>query len=599
MKTNSSLFKTVFDFLASLKVAVTLLVGLSLLLAWATVFESKNSTEAVQEVVYTARWFDALLLLLGVNILFATIKRWPWRKRHIGLVTTHIGILILLVGALLTRQYGLEGQVILQENETADHLLMNKRVFGLSIPRTGEEKEFKPWFVNQPIPEGKSIRYEIGNVECFVEGFYENPVIDEVVNSGGTQKNPAVSIQVVPQGQSASPMQQWMFANDSERNHLAMRAADIYFKTARTESELEELLAPSEQLNADDIEPVGQLNIQTHSGETIGQVALADLTEEAFTITHAGKQATLRFSRLLKRTALDEDQLVDHADTPINPSVHLQIESEGEVEEHYAFAFFPTVGSYERGQHSPSGLQVSYAAPYSKEDFASNEMTLVAGPDESLHFAAVSSNGGYERGTLESNQRIDCGWPNVDVLLTNYFPRAAVETHVREGGPNAHSSHRPSLDLRLRNGDQEIQQFIPYGSQRPVQVGGEMVMVHFGRKQVPLGFSLKLIDFRAPTYPGTNRPALYESDVMLTDTEAAYTDTVKIHMNHPLSYGRYTVYQSGYQPGSNGRPDISIFSVAYAPGTPIIYVGSIIMIAGMILIFIQGKPAGMNAPKNE
>jgi len=58
-------------------------------------------------------------------------------------------------------------------------------------------------------------------------------------------------------------------------------------------------------------------------------------------------------------------------------------------------------------------------------------------------------------------------------------------------------------------------------------------------------------------------------------------------MNNPLYYNNFVVYQSSYIEGKNGSSDISIFSVARAPGTPIIYFGSIVMVLGMIIIVYQ------------
>ena len=86
----------VFRLLASLKLAVTMIVLLAAVLAVATFIESDQGRECARWYVYTTDWFMALLGMLGVNILAATLIRFPWKPRQIGFVVTHCGLLILL-----------------------------------------------------------------------------------------------------------------------------------------------------------------------------------------------------------------------------------------------------------------------------------------------------------------------------------------------------------------------------------------------------------------------------------------------------------------------------------------------------------------------
>ena len=85
--------------LGSLKLAVTLIVILAAVLAWATTQEAGHGREYAQWYVYHGRWFRGLLWALGVNILAATLVRFPW-KRKLGFLVTHAGLLVLLAGAL-------------------------------------------------------------------------------------------------------------------------------------------------------------------------------------------------------------------------------------------------------------------------------------------------------------------------------------------------------------------------------------------------------------------------------------------------------------------------------------------------------------------
>ncbi|HMB03658.1 MAG TPA: ResB protein required for cytochrome c biosynthesis, partial [Isosphaeraceae bacterium] len=106
-----SMFDTVYQFLASLKLAVISLGTLAAVLAYATFFESWYGTAAVQEWIYKSKGFAILLAFLGANILCAALIRFPWKRRQIGFLITHTGLLILLAGSYLSVKRADEGQV--------------------------------------------------------------------------------------------------------------------------------------------------------------------------------------------------------------------------------------------------------------------------------------------------------------------------------------------------------------------------------------------------------------------------------------------------------------------------------------------------------
>jgi cytochrome c-type biogenesis protein CcsB len=109
--------KTWIHRLGSIKVAVVLLVLIVAGLAGGTIVESMRGTEAAGRVVYGALWFRLLLAAYGFNIAFSLIDLFPWRKNRIGFVLTHGSMLVILVGALLTLLFKVEGDLALWEGE--------------------------------------------------------------------------------------------------------------------------------------------------------------------------------------------------------------------------------------------------------------------------------------------------------------------------------------------------------------------------------------------------------------------------------------------------------------------------------------------------
>jgi hypothetical protein len=110
----------VFRFLASLKLAVVVLLTLALALAVGTVLESLYDTPTAQYWVYRAFWFRTFLLgLLAVNIFTVALSRYPWKPKHTPFLMAHLGILLLLVGAWLTDRVGLDGTMRITEGEVS------------------------------------------------------------------------------------------------------------------------------------------------------------------------------------------------------------------------------------------------------------------------------------------------------------------------------------------------------------------------------------------------------------------------------------------------------------------------------------------------
>jgi hypothetical protein len=113
--------------------AVVAIVLSAAVLAWATFVESRYGTDAVRFGIYGTWWFGALLAVLGANVLCATLIRIPWKRYQTGFVITHAGILVLLIGCLLTRLGGIDAQLPVFEGRTGHVAYEDTQHFALEI----------------------------------------------------------------------------------------------------------------------------------------------------------------------------------------------------------------------------------------------------------------------------------------------------------------------------------------------------------------------------------------------------------------------------------------------------------------------------------
>ena len=114
--TSSRIFVANFDrkllkFLSSLKLAVVVILAIAILSAWGTIVESQYDATTAQKLVYHSWWSFGIFGLLCVVLVAVMVDRWPWKPRHIGFLFAHVGIIVLLMGSMVTKQLGIDGSV--------------------------------------------------------------------------------------------------------------------------------------------------------------------------------------------------------------------------------------------------------------------------------------------------------------------------------------------------------------------------------------------------------------------------------------------------------------------------------------------------------
>lgn len=110
-------WKKTIKFLASLKLAVFIILVLGVITAYGTIVEARLDAAAAKKLVYSAPLMVIPLLMLAVSLIAVMIDRWPWQKRHTGFILAHIGILILMLGQWVTNQFGVDGSVTLTREQ--------------------------------------------------------------------------------------------------------------------------------------------------------------------------------------------------------------------------------------------------------------------------------------------------------------------------------------------------------------------------------------------------------------------------------------------------------------------------------------------------
>ncbi len=109
--------------LASLRIAVVLLVLLLVGLAAGTIIDSSRGAEVAGSLVYYSWWFIALEAAFMLNVVAAIALFFPWGRQRIGFVTTHSALVLILAGAVVSFFYKTEGRLGLWEGDTGNEIV--------------------------------------------------------------------------------------------------------------------------------------------------------------------------------------------------------------------------------------------------------------------------------------------------------------------------------------------------------------------------------------------------------------------------------------------------------------------------------------------
>ncbi|TGV04807.1 cytochrome c biogenesis protein CcsA [Flavivirga rizhaonensis] len=128
------------------------------------------------------------------------------------------------------------------------------------------------------------------------------------------------------------------------------------------------------------------------------------------------------------------------------------------------------------------------------------------------------------------------------------------------------------------------------GNYKQIQVGGLDFALKYGSKVLELPFNIKLNDFEAERYPGTEKGySAYSSQITVLDEKEGDFD-YKIFMNNILDHRGYRFFQSGFDPDEKG----TILSVNHDYwGTLLTYIGYFMLYFGMMaILFVKGSRFG-------
>ncbi|MGE4289869.1 MAG: c-type cytochrome biogenesis protein CcsB [Salinivirgaceae bacterium] len=109
-----------------------LLIG-AFAMAAATFIENDFGAAYAIKVVYGTWWFEALMVLFAINLLGSIFRRKLYKKRMFSVFLFHVALIVMIIGAGITRYFGYEGMMHIREGGTSDHIVTQNRSLNLEL----------------------------------------------------------------------------------------------------------------------------------------------------------------------------------------------------------------------------------------------------------------------------------------------------------------------------------------------------------------------------------------------------------------------------------------------------------------------------------
>jgi len=99
----------------------------------ATFIENDYGTQTARALIYNARWFEFLLLYFSLIVAYNIFRFKMFKRAKWGQLTLHLALLLIAVGAFITRYVGYEGILHIREGSTKDFMVSDKMMLNITL----------------------------------------------------------------------------------------------------------------------------------------------------------------------------------------------------------------------------------------------------------------------------------------------------------------------------------------------------------------------------------------------------------------------------------------------------------------------------------
>ncbi|WP_126651523.1 cytochrome c biogenesis protein CcsA [Chryseobacterium aureum] len=130
--------KKIQNILISTRTMAVLLLVYAFSMAYATFLENDYGTPTAKALIYEAKWFELIMVLLILNFVGNIARYRLWKREKWPVLIFHLAFVLIFVGGAITRYISFEGIMHIREGETSNEIVTDKNFFKIQIEEKGD-----------------------------------------------------------------------------------------------------------------------------------------------------------------------------------------------------------------------------------------------------------------------------------------------------------------------------------------------------------------------------------------------------------------------------------------------------------------------------
>lgn len=122
-----------FKTLTSMKMMSILILIFAIAVGSATFIENDYGTDSAKVLIYNAKWFEFLLMLLTLNLIVNIFRFKLYKREKFAIFAFHLAFVFIFIGAGVTRYIGYEGSMPIKEGMVEDKIISTDSYFQLKV----------------------------------------------------------------------------------------------------------------------------------------------------------------------------------------------------------------------------------------------------------------------------------------------------------------------------------------------------------------------------------------------------------------------------------------------------------------------------------
>ncbi len=130
--------KKIQDILISTRTMAVLLLVYAFAMAYATFLENDYGTPTAKALIYEAKWFELIMVLLILNFIGNIGRYRLWKRDKWPVLVFHLAFVFIFIGGAITRYISFEGTMHIREGETSNEIVTDKNFLKIQIEEKGD-----------------------------------------------------------------------------------------------------------------------------------------------------------------------------------------------------------------------------------------------------------------------------------------------------------------------------------------------------------------------------------------------------------------------------------------------------------------------------